>query len=355
MEWRFWAQTRLAQLNRLGDASGDDCEAIEPLLSLYGDGMASAAEARRVEAHLPGCESCRESLAWMQATRRALSARPVQSPPPNLHARIAEAISASETAPLRLRPARTFVTRPAFAAAASLTVVGLFLGYSLTHLPRPSVSIKPVPTVATVPDIAPPVLVSPVKPTAPSVAVKKPKPAPLMANNAGPDDTQTATTETAPPPRVTERLSVPTMRVVPKAAPALPAPRPQVKPVAPPKASLIATQPPATIKKTLPALPTKESPQIARNYPDVQVLPATVTPQEPPAPEQTAPATPSEPRLQTVDFIREVRAHLPSPRKFGQSTVGLSVRGASAVTRTFGNEGSAQPLFPITHGPLGSE
>ena len=341
MEWRFWARTRPAHLN----AFEDDCEAIEPLLSLYGDGMASAAEARLVEAHLPGCESCRESLAWMQATRRALSNRPVQSPPPDLHARIAEAIAASEAAPLRLRPARTFATRPAFAAAASLAAVGLFLGYSLTHLPHPGTSVKPVPqTVAVVPQTGPSVLVSPTKPAAPSVTVKKPKSAPLMANrDVTPEDALPAP-EAVPAPRV------PTKSTERRVLPVLPATAPAVvlrqKPVAPHPTNLIAVKPAVIVKHTPAPLPTKEPPLVASTNvktkePDVVVLPSKVTPQESPAVKEVASATPSEPRMQTVDYLREVNAGVKARQAHFTQTVGTSLRGLAATTHTFENEGGA--------------
>lgn len=335
MEWRFWARTRPAQLNMLGDASGDDCESIEPLLSLYGDGMASAAEARLVEAHLPGCESCRESLAWMQATRRALSARPVMSPPPDLHARIAEAIAASEAAPLRLRPTRTFVTRPAFAAAASLAAVGLFLGYSLTHLPRPGDSVKPVPppTVAFVPSDTPPAAVSPIKPIAPPVTLKKPQPAPLVANREiAPEDTPPAP-DIAPAPRVSvKNTGRPVLTAPPVAAP------PRLKQVAPRPTNLMAVKPTVIIKHTPAPLPTKAPVLTAAKEPDVQVLPAKVTPQEPPATEKVASATPSEPRTQNADYFREVNARLASMPTHFTHTVGTSLRGVAAATHTFGSD-----------------
>ena len=134
--------------NRMSD---DDCAAIEPLLPLYADGMASPEESRRVDAHLPGCGGCRETLAWMQATHRALAARPIALPPPDLHSRIAEAIAASSAAP-SLRPARSFTLRPAYAAAASLTVLGIALSYSLWHIPSSVVIPHTVPpVVASVP------------------------------------------------------------------------------------------------------------------------------------------------------------------------------------------------------------
>ena len=150
MKWPFWTRTQPALLPEL-----DDCEAIDPLLSLYADGMASPNEARRVETHLPGCDSCRELLAWMQATQRALAARPVVRPPAELRARIADAIAAASAAPVPAfgtRPARSFSLRPAYAAAASLTIVGL-VSYSLLHHPTPAVHppVASSPLVAAVP------------------------------------------------------------------------------------------------------------------------------------------------------------------------------------------------------------
>lgn len=346
MEWRFWARTRPAQLNAFGDVSGDDCEAIEPLLPLYGDGMASAAEARLVESHLPGCESCRESLVWMQATRRALSRRPILSPPADLHARIAEAIAASEAAPLRLRPARTFTTRPAFAAAASLAAVGLFLGYSLTH---PGVAVKPVPpvSVAMVPNSAPPVFVAPVKPTAPTITVKKHQPTPLIANrDIASDDTPPALV-TAPAPRVSEKNTMRSTLTAPAATAAITAPRPRLKPVTPPTANRVAVKSEPIVKHTPAPLPTKAPVLTATKEPDVQVLPAKVTPQEPPATEKVASATPSEPHTQVADFLREV--HLPSTQAHSTYTVGTSLRGAVRATQAFGQDGKAAHIDCI-HG-----
>ncbi len=352
MEWRFWARTRPAQL----DAFGDDCEAIEPLLSLYGDGMASPAEVRLVEAHLPGCESCRESLAWMQATRRALSGRPVLSPPVDLHARIAEAIAASEAAPLRLRPARTFTTRPAFAAAASLAAVGLFLGYSLTHLPHPGTSIKPAPpvSVAVAPTTPPSVSVVPTKPAAPTVTIKKHPSAPLMANRDIADTPPTPDLTPAPrvPTKSTERR-MPTVLPVTVPAVAL-----RQKLVAPRPTNLMAVKSPVIAKHTPAPLPIKSSVLTAKNEtrePDVKVLPFKVTPQEPVAPVETASA-PTEPHIQTVDFVSEVRAqikaraHLPLPQAQISRTVGLSLRGAANMTQTFGEDGKAAPIGGI-HSP----
>ena len=133
MNWSFWTQPRQPGSHA---SELDCCDTIDPLLSLYADHMASSEETVRVEAHLPGCESCRESLGWMQATRRTLSSRPVMLPPADLRARIAGAIAASAVEP-GARPLRVFALRPAYAAAASLSILGvLVLGHSLLTAPK---------------------------------------------------------------------------------------------------------------------------------------------------------------------------------------------------------------------------
>jgi len=158
MNWTFWTRPQPTPL--------DDCGTVDPLLSAYADGMADAEETRRVEAHLPGCADCRESLAWARATQRALSSRPVAPPPAELRDRIALAIAASDAAPVpafAVRPSRrAFALRPAFAAAASLALVGA-LSYGLLHRDIPAV-VPPVtpPLVAVAPHVSP--LSLPVKP-----------------------------------------------------------------------------------------------------------------------------------------------------------------------------------------------
>jgi hypothetical protein len=149
MNWPHWSLRRTSEKN--SPTSGVTCESIEPLLPLYADGMAAPGEIRQVESHLPDCESCRETLFWMQATHRALAARPAALPPADLHSRIAQAIAASSAAPISLtpgllRPARSFTLRPTYAAAASLTVLGLFVGlsYPLWHSTNET-SVKPAP------------------------------------------------------------------------------------------------------------------------------------------------------------------------------------------------------------------
>ena len=158
MNLNFWTRTLLP--------APDDCGTIDPLVSLFADGMASAEESRRVEEHLLGCSACRESLAWMRATQRALATRPVVLPPADLRARIASAIAASSATPVptlfQARPARAFSVRHAYAAAASLTLLGAVVSYGLLHTQAPNMQTptaghtRPAsPTVADVPRVRP--------------------------------------------------------------------------------------------------------------------------------------------------------------------------------------------------------
>lgn len=223
MKWPFWTRPQPVTL--------DNCETIDPLLSLYADGMASSEEARRVTAHLPGCDSCRESLAWMQATQRALAGRPVVRPPAALRARIAAAIAASSAAPISVssaaRPARSFALRPAYAAAASLAILGI-VSYSVLHSPQNvHHTITPHNQVAGLPPIE---NSSPtVKPTVPDVILKptikhhshgsvKPAPInrPLVASN--PTDAESS----SPPVKVkVPVLAHRTVKVAEKPSPTL--------------------------------------------------------------------------------------------------------------------------------------
>lgn len=125
MNWRFW------NWHRSGDGC-DGCAAIEPLLSLYSDGMTSPAEARRIEAHLADCSLCRQVLRWMQATQQVIAARPIMPPPSDLRARIARAITESEAAKApaaAARPVRRPLTlRPALAYGLSVALIAAVAG-----------------------------------------------------------------------------------------------------------------------------------------------------------------------------------------------------------------------------------
>lgn len=105
----------------------DACADVKALLSLYSDHMTSAAESRRVEAHLEECEDCRKAHFWMKATYEVLSHRPVVLPPPDMASRIRQAIAESEAG--TVRPVRVrFNPRPAYAFAASLLVTAVVAG-----------------------------------------------------------------------------------------------------------------------------------------------------------------------------------------------------------------------------------
>lgn len=135
----------------------DNCSHIRPLLSLMSDGMASAKEAKEAEAHLQTCADCRQSLLWIDATRQVIALRPVALPPADMRARIARAIAASAETSVPAVPIamptvrRTFTLRPAYAAAASVALAGVFLGhYLLTtgHAPVKGVSLHPIQTAS---------------------------------------------------------------------------------------------------------------------------------------------------------------------------------------------------------------
>ena len=277
----------------------EPCDALAPLLSPYADGVATDGESRRVEAHLIGCDSCRETLFWTQATHRTLAARPVALPPADLRSRIASAIAASEAAPISLRPARVFALRSTYAAAASLTVLGIVLSYPLWHTPaRTARPALPPAQVATQTPAAKP---SPAALPHPRI-VKTPH-AQVAANT--PHD---AVPETIKPATVVKRLAI---KHIPVPRVALPPERvadnikappvPRVAPVVvktPPKAPLrhlpdtqkVASTHVPIIAKAVPHLPpAKETPKapsavlIARvpptHAPDavqVHILPPTV-------------------------------------------------------------------------------
>jgi hypothetical protein len=308
MNWPFWSLRRTSEKN--SPASGAICECIEPLLPLYADDMAAPGEIRQVESHLPNCEGCRETLFWMQATHRALAARPVALPPADLHSRIAQAIAASSAAPVSLttgllRPARSFTLRPIYAAAASLTVLGLFvsLSYPLWRsTDEAGVLPVPRPIVASVPAAKAhsPVLLHSVPVYAPHTQVAS---------------ATRGTEKPAARPLVTSRKPAPLSVIIPKErlANAVPSPAPQPVPahaqvvihsfVVP--HNKIASSKAAPIEKRQPLVPLKtapkvvEAPLIARNEKEslpsvpVTVLSPTVMPEA--APVQTA-SVPSRPK-----------------------------------------------------------
>jgi len=171
MQWRF--PLKFSRTDRPVVAN-DECDEIEPLLSLYSDGMTSPAETRRVEAHLADCESCRKSHFWMRATYEVISHRPMVMPPPDMASRIQRAIAEADGVSMpgvgvRLR----FNPRPAYAFAAALLIAAVVIPITRSmHTGRTNVALVTPPSYNNVspPSIVPlPTPPSIVKPTTPHV------------------------------------------------------------------------------------------------------------------------------------------------------------------------------------------
>ena len=321
----------------------ESCESIEPLLPLYADGRATPEETRSVEAHLRACADCRAALSWIQATHSALASRPIAVPPADLHSRIAQAIAASSAAPGTLgapapfaaarRPVRSFALRPAYAAAASVTVLGFALALSSSlWQPSPHFAVKPAPPLRTASAAlpAPP----PIKPlpqrTAPrsgSVRVIHSSPAPLVASTGQtpePGARAVPLTRKAPPIVIPHEAIVPPKAVDSHAqlATSVPAPRPaaagRVKliPRSPAAAhSLVASTSHISAEKRLPNVPDaappkiSDTPLVAKQDAPVTVAPAIVT-SDPPL-KTASLATRSE------DFLGPVNAAAKAMRTVG--------------------------------------
>lgn len=172
MQWRF--PLKFSRTDRQATAS--ECDEIEPLLSLYCDGMASTAESKRVESHLATCESCKKAHYWMRATYEVVSHRPVVTPPSDLTSRIQRAI-AEEAAgnriaapvPVRMR----FNPRPVYGLAAALLVAAVVIPLvrsTTTKTPAPVHVASNQPAL-----VLPPVALHPTAPvvTAPVMPVRR--------------------------------------------------------------------------------------------------------------------------------------------------------------------------------------
>ena len=334
----FWSHRR-----RLSEPS---CESVEPLLPLYADGMATPDEMRFVEAHLPACADCRAALSWIQATHSALASRPIAAPPPDLHSRIAQAIAASSAAPgtlgasvpfaSPLRPARSFTRRSAYAAAASLTALGIAVSFPLWHL-SPHSAAKPAPPVLTASSTAPPAHL-PAKPmpqhAAPLIAStgQKPKPGARAVPLTRQSLPMTMPHEAAVP----QESGVPQETVVPQeqVASTLPAPHPAATmrvnlPRRSPAAarSLVASASRIPAEKRLPIVPDaapktaapkiSDTPLVAKQDAPVTVAPAIVT-ADPPV------KTASLPRSE--DFLGPVNAAAKAMRTVAFGSTSLTKR-----------------------------
>ena len=346
MIWPFWSSNRLVTLS---------CETIEPLLSLYADGMASPEEGRRVEAHLPTCPDCRENLSWMQATHQALAARPIVAPPPELHSRIAFAIAASSAAPGGLHSVRSFVLRPSvYAAAASLTVLGVVLSHSLwpTSVPvshkdalKPAQVASKSAAVPTHPTLTLPHTVEPKKrETAPAVRVAAVKPS--APKHLSPPKTVLGILM----PGASEHLASHVLITPVAPLHSVPVPvKAMVHTV--PVHHLMASAKNMTPEKRLPLIHNEtltpklpESVQVAREQPPiaVHIAPSTVTEQA--LPTKTAPVVVAA-SAKSDDVLGPVKASLAEIRtaSFAATpyTKHLFNRGATNAMHAFGSEQAA--------------
>jgi len=362
MNWTFWTRTPPTLL--------DDCGTVDPLLSVYADGMADADETRRVEAHLPGCADCRASLAWARATQRALSSRPVAVPPADLRGRIALAIAASDAAPIpafAVRSARAFVLRPAFAAAAAASVALLgALSYGLMHRDIPAVTPPMVPSqVAVAPHVSPSPL--PVKPAAVSsvkTAMRRPISHPKHA------DFDPALMADRTPPEAASHPAVVKTRAASKGdaermASVTPAPAPvksaivSIKKLTPristvgmmatTKASIFSSEThrpltikhetgnPQTVVATVPHTPTVSAPALIEKTP-------IITPD--PAPAVTVANNTGEGRFQTAEDHGRIRLNL-ALGTFAHQTLGRMNKGTALAAGVGLDRSGTQPIVDL--------
>lgn len=333
----------------------DSCDTIDPLLSLYADHMVSPEELRRVEAHLPACESCRESLDWMQATRRALSSRPIMLPPADLRCRIAGAIAASDEAPV-LRPARAFSLRIAYAAAASVSVLGaLVLGHSLLTAPKialPTPAPKQVaalpktessqPTVAPLPSVPKPTFGHRALPSAKPLVRSTDRVAAAISDQA--EASPRATDVTAPPKQT---------KTIVRPAPALAVVKVKIKPSRMLVVKLPSVKSPE--HSVVPSVERHTAPLEASKPPAVSVGPTVITPQEAPHPMEASAHT-GEAHFQTASLLSSVQEYTvkhSSIMEHNLSRTGsTAIRAAVRTSLLSGEETGARPIGDITHGKL---
>jgi hypothetical protein len=284
IDWRFWEHKK------------DNCAAIEPLLSLFADDMASEAEARRVTAHLPSCERCRHSLQWMQATRQVIVSRPVVAPPADLCARISRAIAESESPRVPVRPASRLLTlRPALGygfSVALLVALGGGVLWNEAHQPlvphqvqRTVVATNPSSGHQLLTPAAKPKRVQSILPSASVVANRNtPSQAPTLVHHAvvtheRPDLTAMAASGTrSTPAKVTFFQSAPhpvvVHHVVTTSSETLLANRTHPTPLPTLRVKTLRPSPAPQENTQIASLPPPVAP------PSVRVLPPTVTPDQ---------------------------------------------------------------------------
>lgn len=358
MNWQFWTRPASENLQET-----QTCDTLGVLLSVYADGLASPKEAQQVEAHLALCADCRESLTWMQATSRAVASRPVALPPADLKARIAEAIAAESArpalVPAAIRP--RFALRPAYAAAASVSILGLMVGYGLLHqsfkptgspvppsrtaVNPPSVEVSPSPAptlVKPVPGVKPPTVAVLPPHSAPAAPSTKPAFRPLTASRVPGAVTPAAKAPTLParPDPESVRTGILTATVPPPtAAPSSLAPRP-----------LRVT--PLKLHRPLVAFKPKPSPVAVETPPEERVATVSPPPTVPvaiqPAVVSPAEAAPVQVASRSNDLLGVVREHVGQMSKAGLASARQSVHEAAFVSSPL--NGDKLPSVSITSG-----
>jgi hypothetical protein len=100
-----------------------DCKVFQERMHAYLDGELATAERRDVEAHVPGCASCRHVLDELRRLRELVASVPAESPPADLPERIMSRIEqhAIQTQPVVIR----LLPRFALAAASVALVAGV--------------------------------------------------------------------------------------------------------------------------------------------------------------------------------------------------------------------------------------
>lgn len=128
--------------------------AIRALLSSYMDGEVSAAESRRVEEHLTGCDECAAELESLRATMTLLNRMPMLETPRSYALTPADAEAA---APQRRLPSLAVFTGGLATAGAAALVFVLIVGVVfLARLGFMGSAAAPVPAAAPAPQAAAP-------------------------------------------------------------------------------------------------------------------------------------------------------------------------------------------------------
>lgn len=137
---------------------------VDELISASLAGELTDAERIELDAHLVGCETCRNTLAAFTAERRILSGLPVAEPPRDLGARVLSGIESGRLAPWWRRPGRLIAAAATAAAiAAAILAVVVFQNLDLGPVgqqsgsPHASASAAPSSSAAasTAPSLAP--------------------------------------------------------------------------------------------------------------------------------------------------------------------------------------------------------